>query len=425
MKKINRKIHVIGINSFKIEDLSIKVQELLHKVKNIAVPNSFIQEIEKWVSMKLIEDKNFYESKSNLDLINWLKSNDSDVILISRGDPLWFGIGRILLNNFSKEELLFYPGKTSLQLAFSKLKESWQDVKAISIHGRETSQLIKSLKSKEKEIAILTDPKNKNLELIRQNLKELDLENIYEFWLCEEIGNKKEKIRLISHEESLPKGISDLNIVILLKKDRNYLIKNLPLFGISDNTFKTFNDRPNLLTKREIRIQILADLELPEVGTLLDIGSGSGTIGLEALRLRPKLKLISIDKRLGSQLLVKENAKKLGVSPKKIIEGDVKQFLINDFNKSLSDSNRIVIGGCDKETKIQIIEVLSKFLKKGDIIVLPVITYEVIERISSFLKQFNYETNINLIQTFKGISISEGTRFEPNNPVFIIKAKKK
>jgi len=425
MKKIKRKIHIVGINSFKIEDLTLEVQELFHKVKNIAVPYTYLHEIKKWVSIKLIEEKNFYESKSNLDLINWLKSNDNDVILFSRGDPLWFGIGRILLNNFSKEELIFYPGKTSLQLAFSRLKKSWQGVKAVSIHGRETTELIKFLKLKEKGIAILTDPKNNNLEIIRQNLKELYLENIYEFWLCEEIGSKDEKIRLISHQEKLPKGISDLNIVILLRKEIDSLVKNLPLFGINDNTFKTFDDRPNLLTKREIRIQLLADLELPELGTLLDIGSGSGTIGLEALRLRPKLNLISIDKRFGSKLLVKENAKKLGVSPKKIIESDVRQFLNNDLNNSFSDSNRIVIGGCIKETKIEIIKSLSKFLKKGDIIVVPIITYEVLQEISNCLKQLNYETSINLIQTFKGLSISEGTRFEPNNPVFIIKAKKK
>jgi len=425
MKKFKRKIHVIGLNSFKIEDLSLEVQELFNKVRNIAAPNTYIQKIRDWVSIKLIEEKNFYESKSNLDLINWLKSNDNDVILFSRGDPLWFGIGRILLNNFSKEELIFYPGKTSLQLAFSRLKKSWQGVKAVSIHGRETTELIKFLKLKEKGIAILTDPKNNNLEIIRQNLKELYLENIYEFWLCEEIGSKDEKIRLISHQEKLPKGISDLNIVILLRKEIDSLVKNLPLFGINDNTFKTFDDRPNLLTKREIRIQLLADLELPELGTLLDIGSGSGTIGLEALRLRPKLNLISIDKRFGSKLLVKENAKKLGVSPKKIIESDVRQFLNNDLNNSFSDSNRIVIGGCIKETKIEIIKSLSKFLKKGDIIVVPIITYEVLQEISNCLKQLNYETSINLIQTFKGLSISEGTRFEPNNPVFIIKAKKK
>ena len=425
MKKIKRKIHVIGLNSFKIEDLSLEIQDLFYKVKNIAAPVKYINEIKEWVSIKLVNEKNFYESKSDLNLINWLKSNDNDVILISRGDPLWFGIGRILLNSFSKEELLFYPGKTSLQLAFSRLKKSWQDVKAISIHGRETTELIKSLKLKEEGIGILTDPKNNNLELIRQNLKELNLENIYEFWLCEEIGSKNEKIRLISHKENLPKGISDLNIVILIKKEINSLIKNLPLFGINDSTFKTFNDRPNLLTKREIRIQILADLELPELGTLLDIGSGSGTIGLEALRLRPKLKLISIDKRFGSQLLVKENAKKLEVSPKDIIEIDIRQFLTNDLNNLFSDSNRIVIGGCDCEIKVEIIEALSKFLKKGDIIVLPIITYEVLQKISNCLRQFNYETNINLIQTFKGLSISEGTRFEPNNPVFIIKGKKK
>ena len=425
MKKIKRKVYVIGLNSFNIEDLSQDVKILFSKVKNIAAPYTYLNEIRKWVSMKLIEEKNFYESKSNLDLINWLKSNDNDVILISRGDPLWFGIGRILLNSFSKEELLFYPGKTSLQLACSRLKKSWQDIKAVSIHGRETTELIKSLKSKEKGIAVLTDPKNNNLELIRQNLKELNLENIYEFWLCEEIGSKNERIRLISHQGNLPNKISDLNIVILLQKEACNLIKDLPLFGINDDTFKTFNDRPNLFTKREVRIQLLADLELPEFGTLLDVGSGSGSIGLEALRLRPKLKLISIDKRFGSQLLVKENAKKLGVSPKKIIESDVKQFLTKELNSSLSDSNRVVIGGCNKETKIEVIKTISSFLQKGDIIVLPIITYEVLQKVSNCLRQFNYEISMNLIQTFKGLSISEGTRFEPNNPVFIIKAKKK
>ncbi len=425
MKKIKRTIHVIGINSFKIDDLSLEVKDLFYKVQNIAAPSQYINEIKDWVSMKLIYEKNFYESKSNIDLINWLKSNDNDVILISRGDPLWFGIGRILINNFPNKELLFYPGKTSLQLAFSRLKKSWQDVKAVSIHGRETNELIKLLKLKEKGIAILTDPKNNNLELIRQNLKELDLENYYEFWLCEEIGSQNEKIRLISHQESFPIEISELNIVILLKKEINSSIKNLPLFGISDNTFKTFNDRPNLLTKREIRIQLLADLELPEFGTILDIGSGSGTIGLEALRLRPKLKLISIDKRFGSQLLVKENAKRLEVSPIKVIESDIKQFLNNDLHNIFSDSNRVIIGGCDKDTKIKVIEAISKFLKKGDIIVLPIITYEVLNKVSNFLRKLNYETKMNLIQTFKGLSISEGTRFEPNNPVFIIKATKK
>ena len=55
MKKFKRKIHVIGLNSFKIEDLSLDVQELFYKVKNIAAPYTYISEIR--TSMKCIEEK--------------------------------------------------------------------------------------------------------------------------------------------------------------------------------------------------------------------------------------------------------------------------------------------------------------------------------------------------------------------------------
>ena len=421
----NRTIHVIGINSYRFEDLQHNIRDLFGKTKNIAVPSSFIEKIKIWESKKFIENKNFFISKSDINLIKWLKSLDNDAILISRGDPLWYGIGRVLLKNFSEKELTFYPANTCIQLAFSKLKKSWQGIKTISIHGRDSLELIKTLKRKEKSIAILTDQKIKSLEIIRKNLQELNLSNNYEFWLFEDMGTDKEKISLIKSEEDLPQRTSELNIVVLLKKETSLIKSSLPLFGINDNYFQTFDDRPNLITKREVRIQILADLELPEFGTLIDIGSGSGTIGLEALRLRPKIGLICIDKRLGSEVLITENAKSLGVRPLKIIEGDINQLLNKKLKSLLLDSNRVVIGGCDKETKIEIIKFLSKFLKKGDIIVLPIITYEVLQKVSNYLKQFNYETRINLIQIFKGLSISEGTRFEPNNPVFIIKAKKK
>tara|TARA_Y100000589_G_scaffold28089_1_gene23427 strand:- start:23 stop:1300 length:1278 start_codon:yes stop_codon:yes gene_type:complete len=422
--KNNKTIHVVGINSFQFKELPPNIQDLFCKTKNIAAPSSFIENIKTWEFNKFIENKNFFISKSNIDLIKWLKSLENDAILISRGDPLWYGIGRILLKNFSQKELCFYPANTCIQLAFSRLKKSWQGVKTISIHGRDSLELTKALKKKEKIIAILTDPKIDSLKLIRRNLQELNLIRNYEFWLFEEIGSEKEKIRLIKNDENLPQIVSDLNIVILLKKEINFNKIDLPLFGINDSYFQTFEDRPNLITKREIRIQILADLELPEFGTLLDIGSGSGTIGLEALRLRPKIDLICIDKRLGSKLLISENAKNLGVAPQKIIEGDINNFLNKELNGFLLNSNRIVIGGCDKDTKIFIIKFLSTFLKKGDIIVVPLITHEILEKIDLTLKEYNYETSINLIQTFKGLSIADGTRFEPNNPIFIIKGKK-
>ena len=119
MTEINRKIHVIGINSFKFEDLPHKLQNLFIETINIAVPTSYLNNIKSWDDNNIKQKKIFFASESNNELIKWLRSQKTDVILISRGDPLWFGIGRILLENFSKNELSFYPSNTCIQLAFS------------------------------------------------------------------------------------------------------------------------------------------------------------------------------------------------------------------------------------------------------------------------------------------------------------------
>jgi len=247
MTEVNRKIHVIGINSFKFEDLSFKSQNLFLETANIAVPNSYFEEIKSWCENGVSKKKSFFSSKSNKELFNWLRSQKTDVILISRGDPLWFGIGRLLLENFSKDELSFYPSNTCIQLAFSKLKIPWQDTVNVSIHGRDSTRLVEALKAKPSSLAIITDSNSISLEIIKKNLSELNLIEFYDFWLCEEIGFENENIRKLNLKESLPTNISNLNIAVLIKTNKNYSknYNNLPLFGISDHIFKTFDDRPN------------------------------------------------------------------------------------------------------------------------------------------------------------------------------------
>ena len=102
MTEINRKIHVIGINSFKFGDLPFKLQNLFREIANIAVPYTYFEKIKSWNINNSKQKKLFFASKSNNQLIDWLRSQKTDVILVSRGDPLWFGIGRILLENFFK-----------------------------------------------------------------------------------------------------------------------------------------------------------------------------------------------------------------------------------------------------------------------------------------------------------------------------------
>ncbi len=424
MTEVNRKIHVIGINSYKFEDLSFKLQNLFLETENIAVPNSYFKEIKSWSENGLEKKKLFFSSNSDRELFNWLRSQKTDVILISRGDPLWFGIGRMLLENFTKNELSFYPSNTCIQLAFSKLKISWQDTVNVSIHGRDSTRLVEALKARPSSLAIITDLNNKSLEIIKKNLSELNLIDIYDFWLCEEIGFDNEKIRKLNLKESLPSDISSLNIVVLTKTKKNNSNNNLPLFGISDHIFKTFDDRPNLLTKREVRIQILAALELPRNGVIWDIGAGCGSIGLEALKLRPNLDLFCIDKRIGSKELILENSKRLEVKPKFIFEEDINCTLNMNNLSSLVKPNRLIIGGCDKKTKLQIINKLAQGMDIGDIIVIPIIDIQTIKELKEELEDKNFKTNLNLIQTYKSLSIAEGMRLEPNNPVFLLKGKK-
>ena len=424
MNDVNRKIHVIGINSYIFSDLPSKLQDLFINTEHIAVPNSYYEDIKPWGEHDLKNRKSFFSSKSDKDLVNWLRSQKTDVILISRGDPLWFGIGRLLLENFSKDELSFYPSNSCIQLAFSKLKIPWQDAVNVSIHGRDSTKLVEALKARPSSLAIITDSNNKSLEIIRKNLSELNLIEFYDFWLCEEIGFENENIRKLNLKESLPSNISNLNIAVLIKTKKNFSNNNLPLFGISDHIFKTFDDRPNLLTKREVRVQILADLELPKNGVIWDIGAGCGSIGLEAIKLRPNLDLLCIDKRIGSKKLILENSKRLGVKPKYIFEEDIINTLNTRNLSSFEKPNRLIIGGCDKNTKLQIINKLAQGMSIGDIIVIPIIDIQIIKELKKELEDKNFKTNLNLIQTYKSLSIAEGMRLEPNNPIFLLKGKK-
>jgi len=204
MTEKKRKIHVVGINSYKFEDLSCKLQNLLQETVSIAVPNSYFEEIKSWSENGLEKKKLFFSSNTNKELFNWLRSQKTDVILISRGDPLWFGIGRILLENFSKDELSFYPSNTCIQLAFSKLKIPWQDTVNVSIHGRDSTKLVEALKVRPSSLSIITDSNNRSLELIKENLSELNLIDLYDFWRCEEMGFDNENIRKLNLKEHYP-----------------------------------------------------------------------------------------------------------------------------------------------------------------------------------------------------------------------------
>ena len=134
--------------------------------------------------------------------------------------------------------------------------------------------------------------------------------------------------------------------------------------------------------------------------------------------------MFCIDKRVGSKALILENSKRLGVKPKFVFEEDINNIFKKRISSSFEKPNRLIIGGCDKKTKLHIINKLSQDMDIGDIIVIPIINIQTIKELKEELEDKNFKTNLNLIQTYKSLSIAEGMRLEPNNPVFLLKGKK-
>ncbi len=176
--KSQNTIHVIGIDASGFNGLSISQTELILQAKKIAGPERVLEVFSNWwIQKKLdIEQPELISNKNTRELIQWLKSENESTVLLSSGDPLWFGIGRQLLSNIPSNRLHFHPSVTSLQIAFSRLGRPWQDASWISIHGREPEALANQLQKQPSALAILTDPNRGGAKEVKTFVQGLGLE---------------------------------------------------------------------------------------------------------------------------------------------------------------------------------------------------------------------------------------------------------
>ena len=89
---------------------------------------------------------------------------------------------------------------------------------------------------------------------------------------------------------------------------------DIPIIGIPDDQFVFTVPRQGLITKCEIRVLSLSKLHLKPGQTLWDIGAGSGSVGIEAARLIPDLKVLAIEKDKEDFDCLTQNIETFGVS---------------------------------------------------------------------------------------------------------------
>jgi len=426
MPNESKQITIIGIDTSNVEIFFEAKEKQIFEAERIAGPQRIINSLKIWLKKKKVTNyKGHFISTDKLnELIDVLKKEEKKTIIFSGGDPLWFGIGRLLIQNFPLSKLYFEPAATSFQLAFSRLGKPWQDTKWISLHGRDPFPFEKAIKKHPSSLVVLTDSNRGGAKEVYQLLHSLELEKSYEFWTFERLGYINERIIKINAIEDFPTDLDPLHLVILFARvDLPTKPEELPLFGINDSVFLQNSDSPGLMTKKEVRVQLLAELNLPKQGIIWDIGSGVGSIGLEALRISPKLKLVSIDKRIGSRNIIEENARRLGVKASLIIEDEaLDAFKQNKISHSLLHPDRVIIGGGGSNSHLIIEEVLKR-INTFCILIIPLISLKTFSKLESILKPKVEKLSISQHQSYRGISIGDDIRLSPLNPVFILKCE--
>ncbi|KYC39278.1 ATP-binding protein [Scytonema hofmannii PCC 7110] len=422
------KVNVIGIGLDGIAGLSEKVREIIERATLLVGSDRHLSYFPNHQSQRLLL-KNFTEDISIIrDYID--KGCDGVVVIVS-GDPLFFGLGRLLLTELPKDVLTFHPHLSSVQLAFNRVKASWHDACFISAHGRSVEELIHALQQGVEKIAVLTDGTN-TPNAIAKLIQSLNLPSQYQLWVCENLGGDLERVESFSIEvlcrDVAKSTFAPLNVVLLLRQEREkpLNLSALPYFGLPDECFLSFSDRPGLMTKREVRTLVLAELALRPGQIIWDIGAGTGSVSIEIARMFPTSKVYAIEKTAVGSALIAQNCRRFQVENVISIHGnapDILQTLEEKCNTpgAGQSADRIFIGGSGGNLT-EILQICATKLTPDGVIVLSLATLEHLNTALSWFQSHSWHYQLLQVQLSRSVPVGHLTRFAPLNPVTIVTA---
>ena len=411
-------VHVVGIGLDGAAGLTDAVRQLVGEATLLVGSDRHLSYFPNHTALRLVLGD---LSQAIREIRNQLEAdvpNRCIVVLVS-GDPLFFGLGRLLLEELPREQLTFHPHLSAVQLAFHRVKVPWQDAQVISAHGRSLEQLTVALQQGVEKIAVLTDGTNTPSAIARLFLA-LDLASSYEFWVCENLGGADEMVQQVAVDTLLHERFAPLNVVLLLRQselDQALLdVDSLPLLGLPDQTFASFSDRPGLMTKREVRILVLGELALQPRQIVWDIGAGTGSVSIEIARLSGTSQVYAIEKTAIGSALIEQNCQRLHVKNVVSIHGTAPEIL-----NHLPAPNRIFIGGSGGNLTA-ILDNCEARLTSGGIVVLALATLEHLNTAIGWLKLHRWDYHLLQVQLSRSVPVGQLTRFTPLNPVTILTA---
>jgi precorrin-6Y C5,15-methyltransferase (decarboxylating) len=350
-------------------------------------------------------------------------------VVLASGDPLCYGIGATLRRFFPAEALEIVPAPSAFQLAFAALAEPWHGAALLSAHGRPIADVIAAALVAP-IAAILTDNHNTPGALARA-LIAAGLSSETRCAICENLGAHDQRVVCTELAQAAEQTFAPLNVLVVWRGEeatserggeakiegddvsppRRVLAsspRNLASSpGLPDDAFSTSAGQ---ITKREVRLLSLAELALGPGEVLWDIGTGSGSVAIEAARAQPSARIYAVERRAALLEHARENVRRFAAPNVTLVEGYAPEACAG-----WPDPHAIFVGGSAGRLEA-IVNMARARLLPGARLVVNLVTLEHLQTLRALLP----DARVTQAQFSRGVPIQDMLRLEALNPVFVV-----
>ena len=341
---------------------------------------------------------------------------EGPVVILASGDPLFFGIGRWLGQQFDSARLVFHPSLSSIQAVCNRLGIAQQDCEVISLHGRALGGLRRVLKQN-KTIIVLTD-KHSHPQALAQACLDSGFEQS-RIQVCEDLGSKQERYRDFGVSELLRDTsfeCSKLHVSVIRTLGRGAMLPEFP--GIADQAFATDGEPgQGMFTKREVRLAILSLLQPSNEDVIWDIGAGCGGVATELAHWNARVTVYAIEQHPERLACLAENQARFGtVGNLHIVDGRAPEIL-----GELVDANKVFVGGNDGELE-SILETAWSRLPMQGLLVASSVTESTFAQLQAFAMRLDPgQVETLRLAVSRGLPTADGFDYQAKLPVTLFK----
>ncbi len=345
-----------------------------------------------------------------MDIVTAANPEKDELAVLVSGDIGFFSLAKILTNKLTDCECMHYCGISSLVYFAAKLKMPWDDVKLVSMHGR--NQNLVSAVAQNRKVFCLTGGDNSPQALCAK-LCSYDMGHV-KVYVGENLSYPEEKITVGTAAEISKGNYPSLSVMMILNEAANNFEQSV--HGLDDEMFVR-GKAP--MTKQEVRSVAISKLRPKVADCIFDIGAGTGSCSVELALIAKQGNVLAFEKNAEALQLLKENKERFGLDNIEIVAGDAME---NIRDKSAPDC--VFIGGSGGTICKMLDIIYAKNLACR--IVITAITLETLAEVTAYYKD-NSSYNLEIVNISAARSRKHGryNLMMAQNPVYIMTAVKK